>query len=133
MGGVGEVAWQHRRGGQRGSGSMLVVSMSIALMAVGLVMAWQGSWVASHARARSVADLVALSAARAQLAGAPACATAERSASDNHAELSECQVTTGWGEFIVDVTVEVSLTPQVAGGPRAVQADSRAGVLVDDQ
>lgn len=116
---------------ERGSGSILVVSVVTVLVLLGVVVAWQGSWLTSGARARSVADLVALGAARAQQDGQAACPVAEEVAADNRARLVECEVTTGWGEFIVDVVVEVDLVPQVAGGPRVVTADSRAGVVGD--
>lgn len=114
---------------QRGSGSMLTVCVVLGVFLVGLVMAWQGSWLASGGRARSVADLVALSAARAQQAGRPACEVADLAASRNSARLSACEVTTGWGEFVVDVTVEVDLVPQLPEGPRRATAESRAGVV----
>lgn len=110
---------------------MLVACVVIVLALVGLVMAWQGSWLASGARARSVADLVALAAARAQQTGRSACEVAAQTALQNSARLVECDVTTGWGEFIVDVTVEVSLVPQISGGPQATTAESRAGVVSD--
>lgn len=114
---------------QRGSGSMLTVCVVLGVFLVGLVMAWQGSWLASGGRARSVADLVALSAARAQQAGRPACEVADLAASRNSARLSACEVTTGWGEFVVDVTVEVELVPQLPEVPRHATAESRAGVV----
>ena len=38
-------------------------------------------------------------------------------------------MTTGWGEFVVDVTVEVDLVPQLPEGPRRATAESRAGVV----
>ena len=114
---------------QRGSGSMLTVCVVLGLFLVGLVMAWQGSWLASGGRARSVADLVALSAARAQQAGRPACEVADLAASRNSARLSACEVTPGWGEVVVDVTVEVELVPQLPEVPRHATAESRAGVV----
>lgn len=114
---------------QRGGGSVLTVCVVLVLCLVGLVMAWQGSLLASEARTRSVADLVALSAARAQQTGRPACEVAELAASQNRARLSACEVTTGWGEFVVDITVEVDLVPRLPQGPRQATAQSRAGVV----
>lgn len=110
---------------------MLTISVVLVLTFVGLVMAWQGSWLATGARARSVADLVAIAAARAQQTGQPACDFAEETAAQNSARLTGCEVITGWGEFIVDVTVEVQLPRPISGGPRATRADSRAGVVAD--
>lgn len=116
---------------QRGGGSALTLSVLIVLILVGLVAAWQVGWLSSGARARSVADLVALSAAQAQQDGRNGCEVAEQVASDNAAELDACEVTTGWGEFVIDVSVLVQLRPQVAGAPQHAKADSRAGVVAD--
>lgn len=110
---------------------MLVVSVLLVLLVVGAVLVWQAGWVAAGARARSVADLVALAAARAQQSGIPACQVAEVVAAENAALLAGCTVTTGWGEFVVDITIEMVLVPQVVGGPRTVSAESRAGVIHD--
>lgn len=120
-----------RQRDQRGSGSMLILCVVVVLALVGLVMAWQGSWLASGARARSVADLVAITAAQAQQQGRAACEVAEEVAARNAARLTECAVTTGWGEFVVDVTIEVRLVPVVGGGPEVTSAESRAGVVAE--
>lgn len=116
-------------GDQRGGGSVLTIAVVMVLAVVGMVGAWQAGWLSSGARARSVADLVALAAADAQQSGRPACEVAQQAATDNQAELESCEVTTGWGEFVVDVAVAVRLTPQVAGAPTTVRATARAGVV----
>lgn len=116
---------------QRGGGTGLTLAIAVVLLAVAVVGAWQVAWLACGARARSVADLVALAAAGSQQAGEPACAAAERAAVRNHAVLTSCEVLTGWGEFVVDVRVEVPVAPRVAGAPEVVGADSRAGVVSD--
>lgn len=108
---------------------MLVVCIVVVLALVGLVAAWVSSWLASGARARSIADAVAISSAQAQQSGRPACEVAEQAALANQAKVVTCAVTTGWGEFVVDVTVEVQLLPQVAGAPQQIRAESRAGVV----
>lgn len=110
---------------------MLVVCVVVVLVLIGWVTAWQGSWLASGARARAVADLVALAAAQAQQSAHPACEVAERTSAQNAARLVECEVTTGWGEFIVDITVEVGLVPRMTGAPRTARAAARAGVVSD--
>lgn len=114
---------------ERGSGSMLVVCVVMVLLVVGLLVGWQAAWLVSGARARSAADLVALSAARAQQTGRPACSVADETAEANAARLLGCEVTTGWGEFVVDVEVEVDLVPGFTQGPRTSRAESRAGVV----
>ncbi len=108
---------------------MLIVAVMIALMMVAAVGAWFSGWLASGGRARSAADLVAIAAAQAQRDGRQACPTAELAAAANDAVLTDCEVTTGWGEFVVDVTVEVQLRPQIAGAPQSAHAESRAGIV----
>lgn len=116
---------------QRGGGSMLTLSVMVALVLVGLVGVWQVGWLSSGARARSVADVVALAAAQAQQDGREACEVADQTATDNNAELENCEVTTGWGEFVVDVGIKMQLPPQIPGGPETTHAESRAGVVAD--
>lgn len=116
---------------QRGAGGGLIMAAAVVLVMVGLVAAWQVAWLASGARARSVSDLVALSAARAQQLAEPACTVAEDTARQNHARLLDCQVITGWGEFVVDVTVEVDVVPRISGAPQVARAASRAGVVAE--
>lgn len=114
---------------ERGSGSMLVVCVVMVLLVIGLLVSWQAAWLVSGARARSAADLVALAAARAQQTGRPACPVADETAEANAARLVSCEVITGWGEFVVDVAVEVDLVPRFTEGRQTSRAESRAGVV----
>ena len=110
---------------------MLILAVVIVLMLVAAVGAWFSGWLASGARARAVADVVAIAAAQAQRDGRPACPVAEQAAAANDAVLANCEVTTGWGEFIVDIAVDVEMRPQIAGAPQRAHAESRAGVVSD--
>lgn len=110
-------------------GSSLTLAVLIVLVAVAVVGSWQTGWLASGARARSTADLVALAAARAQQRGRPACPVAGQTAQSNAAELVSCRVLTGWGEFVVVVVVDVPALPRIAGAPQRARAESRAGVV----
>ena len=110
---------------------MLILAVVIVLMLVAAVGAWFSGWLASGARARAVADVVAIAAAQAKRDGRPACPVAEQAAAANDAVLANCEVTTGWGEFIVDIAVDVEMRPQIAGAPQSAHAESRAGVVSD--
>ena len=55
---------------------MLILAVVIVLMLVAAVGAWFSGWLASGARARAVADVVAIAAAQAQRDGRPACPVA---------------------------------------------------------
>lgn len=111
---------------------MLILAVVIVLFMVATVGAWFAGWLASGARARSAADVVAIAAAQAQHDGREACSVAEETAINNNAALTNCEVTTGWGEFVVDVSVSAEMRPQVPGGPESVEADSRAGIVSDE-
>ncbi|GAA2183139.1 hypothetical protein GCM10009785_25440 [Brooklawnia cerclae] len=110
---------------------MLTVAVVLVLVLVAGVGVWQVSWLGSGRRARAVADLVALSAAHAQQEGRDGCEVAGGTAEGNGARLEECEVTTGYGEFVVDVTVSVRVVPQVPGAPGAAVAGARAGIVAD--
>lgn len=72
-----------------------------------------------------------MAAAQAHKDGAQACVTAEKAASRNQVVLESCEVTTGWGEFVVDISVSVDMRPRLAGAPSTVYAQSRAGIVSD--
>ncbi|NDR53304.1 Rv3654c family TadE-like protein [Actinomyces sp. 565] len=111
-------------GRERGSGTVMVlgiiaVALCLALGAAGLIQAQ-----AAAGRARSAADLAALAGATALssvLAPADPCATAQRVAQANGAELGTCEID---GE---DVTVMVTVPTRVLGIPRRAGAAARAG------
>ncbi|SHE25482.1 Rv3654c family TadE-like protein [Actinomyces glycerinitolerans] len=112
------------RAPDRGSGTVMVlgiiaVALCLALGATGLIQAQ-----AAGGRARAAADLAALAGATALtsvVAPADPCATAQRVARANGAELAACTVD---GE---DVTVAVGVPTRILGVPRRADAAARAG------
>ncbi|EPH03238.1 helicase/secretion neighborhood TadE-like protein [Propionibacterium sp. oral taxon 192 str. F0372] len=116
---------------QRGAGSGLVIAIIMVLAMAGLVAAIHGGWLASGQRARSAADIVALAAAQAHADGADGCAQGGRAAEQNRARLVECELTSGYGEFVIDITVEVEVLPAIPDAPRTARASARAGIVSD--
>lgn len=113
----------------RGSGTVATVAVLMMLVVTAAVGVWMSGWIGCVHQARNVADLSAVAAAQAHQLGGDGCAVARATAELNRAQLSECGVTIGAGEFIVDVQVEVELRPQVRGGPTRVTEQARAGLV----
>lgn len=102
-------------------GVMMVVLM-LALMAICIA----GYLVAVH-RARTAADLAALSGAARFAAGEDACAAARKNASDNGARVVSCGQVGDVVDFVITVRVEVTVRTGVVGLPTRLQAVAYAG------
>ena len=112
---------------ERGSGSALGASMVVCIAVTAFWVALFNAWIGSSHAARSSADLAALGAAHAHVRGADACQEAARVAQDNGAEVSGCDLASGDGDFVVEVTVSVPLALRVPGAPERLQASAMAG------
>lgn len=93
--------------GERGSASMLVVTMTGVLLFATVALVLCAGLVRSHRVAQSAADLAALAGARALTAGADGCAEAASVATANGAALAGCDVQGA----VVLVTVTVPAPP----------------------
>jgi secretion/DNA translocation related TadE-like protein len=81
-------------GGDRGSGTVLVLAVSAVLLLIAMVLVGVGTVGVARHRAASAADLAALAAADRALSGqATACAAAGRVAHAAGAVLRECRLT----------------------------------------
>lgn len=115
---------RRRPAGERGSGTVLVLGVIGALLALAVGVAALIQAQAAAGRARLAADLAALGGATALnsiTAPADPCAVAGGVARANGAVLGSCAVT---GE---DVVVEVGVRVQVLGVDRTATAAARAG------
>lgn len=112
---------------QRGSGTVLmagVMSVVVALAAAATVVA---GYLASHHRARSAADLAALSGGAAYAQGKDPCEQARRTAHDNGARVTRCDQIGDQFDFVVTVRVAVQVRVRSPGLPRRVEAEAHAG------
>lgn len=114
---------------QRGAGSGLTVCIAIVVIMVAIVAAVHGSWLASGQHARSSADLSALAAGREHALGGDGCEKARITAKQQSARVTSCELTSGFGEFVIDVTVEVDLIPAIPGAPQTSTASAKAGII----
>lgn len=115
---------------ERGSGSVVVVALSVVVVAVAALTVVLTAWVGCVEKAGAVADLAALSGSHARVRGDDACGAAAENAAVNGGRIVECEVqTSASGEFIIQVMAEVALRPRIAGAPEAVTATATAGAV----
>ena len=117
----------HEQGGERGSGTLLMVGV-MAVVGVVATMAMVAAvyLVAGH-RAHGAADLAALSGAAAYAEGRSPCPTAARLARANGARLARCDRVGDDVDYVVSVTVEVEVGVRVPGLPRTLSGRAHAG------
>ena len=114
---------------ERGSGSMLMVGVMTVMVMLSLgAVCLAGYLVAVH-RARSAADLAALSGAVAYSSHGDGCAAARSNARRNHARVVSCEQLGDSVEFLLSVKVEVEVQVGVVGLPRTIQAAAHAGAV----
>lgn len=107
---------------ERGSASLLVVTVAGVLLLVALALSAVAGMVGAHRRAQSAADLAALAGAGEEARGGDGCAQARDLAGANGAALLSCRVDGG------DVWVEVRVRgPDWRGSGRDFVARARAG------
>lgn len=115
------------RSGERGAGTLLAGAVLVCVVVAGLIGVWTVGWVGSVHRARNAADLAALAAAHSHTIGQDACRSAERVARANRSRLEHCRLVDAGSSFVVEVRVQVRLTPAIAGAPDRVTQDATAG------
>lgn len=109
--------------GDRGSGTVLVLSAAAVLALVGSVLVALGAVAVARHRAASAADLAALAAADRALQGqAEACAAAGRAVARVSARLHACRLLGDVAEVVTGVT-----PPGVLAGFGEARAAARAG------
>jgi len=121
--GVGRV----RARDERGSGTVLVTAVVLALALVASAVV--ATYVAVVHHARAAADLVALSGAAARSRGESACRAAGVAASRNGVRLTTCREQGDSLDFVVTVTVEQRVTVPSPVLPDTVGASAHAGRL----
>lgn len=114
---------------ERGSGSLLAVAASLALIGFAAVAVWVIAWFGCLHRADQVADLASSAGAEAFAAGGDPCGVAARVADLNKARLTSCQSGGVPGNFVVKAEVAVPLHPRMPGAPEEVRSRAAAGVV----
>lgn len=125
-------ASRSRRGGfrsQRGSGTVLVAGVCLALTAVAVVILVIGGYLVAADRARGAADLVALSAASDRAGGGDGCRVAAGAARENGVLLVSCRISGDSLDFVIRVTVRQPVRAGLPLLPDGVPATSVAGRL----
>jgi secretion/DNA translocation related TadE-like protein len=106
---------------------MLMIGVCVVVMMFGYTaMIICGYAIAGH-RARSAADLAALSGATTAAQGGDPCASARRNARAHLARVSSCERIGDQIDYVVTVTATVSTVLHTPGLPREVSATAYAG------
>lgn len=113
--------------GERGSGSVLVLGVMTVVTALFVTALLVATYVVGAHRARSAADLAALSGAAAYEQGDDPCGQARRTARANGARLTGCDRVGDLVDFVVSVSVAVEVEVRVPGLPRSVPGRAHAG------
>ena len=112
---------------QRGSGTVLVAAVMSVVVALGAAATVVAGYLLAHHRARSAADLAALSGAAAYAQGKDACQEARRTARRNGATATRCAQVGDPVDFVVTVRVVVEVRIRSPGLPRRIEAEAQAG------
>jgi len=118
---------RHKSHDERGSGTVLMVTVMLIAAMVAFVCACLITWFGCIHKARAIADLAALAGADAYSLGGDACATASLTAERNNAVLTSCAIDSNGIDFIVRATVRVEAKPHVPYGPDHFSYTSQAG------
>ena len=114
---------------ERGSGTVLMAAvMGVVVTVSGAAMVIAG-YLVGHHRARSAADLAALSGAAAHVRGQDACGEARRIARQNGAKVIRCSWVGDDIDFVVTVRTSVATPSRLPGLPRTVEGEAHAGRL----
>ena len=116
-----------RSGGERGSATVLMAAVMGVVVTLGAAAMLVAGYLVGHHRARSAADLAALSGAAAYARGGDACDQAKRIARQNGAEATSCTLVGDEIDFVVTVRTAVPGRSRLPGLPRTVEAEAHAG------
>lgn len=112
---------------ERGVGTIVMIGVMAVMLALSLAgVCIAGYWLAAQ-RARTAADLAALSGATAYSAGGDPCAAARRNARHNDASVARCDQVGDALDFVVTVETEVRVRVHVPGLPQQISAVAYAG------
>ena len=117
------------RSRERGSGTVLMAAVMGVVVTVGGAAMVIAGYLVGHHRARSAADLAALSGAAAHVRGEDVCGEARRIARQNGAKVVRCSWVGDDIDFVVTVRTSVSTPSRLPGLPRTVEGEAHAGRL----
>lgn len=112
---------------ERGSGTLLVAGISLAMVTTALAATIVAAWFSTAHATQSAADLVALAGAGALTEGGDACRAAGEAALRNGTSIVECEAFGSGSHVVVEVSVEQPLRPRVPGFPESVVRTATAG------
>lgn len=113
-------------GAERGSGSVLMIGVMAVVMAVAWGAAVVAGYLVAGHRAKSIADLAAVSGASAFVDGLDGCGTALRMV-ERQGATARCRQVGDQIDFVITVTAAVQVPAAMPGLPTEVSAVGHAG------
>ena len=110
-----------------GSASILMTGIFAVVVALSSTALLIAGYALGYHRARTAADLSALSGAAAFQQGRDACAQARQTARRNGARVQQCDLVGDAIDFVVTVRVSVPTRTQIPQLPKDVSAEAHAG------
>jgi secretion/DNA translocation related TadE-like protein len=114
---------------ERGSGSMLMIAMLVVVLSLAWAAAVIAGYLVAAHRARSIADLAAISGAAAVRQGGEGCPAVRRIV-ERQGATARCSQVGDAIDFVVTVTVQVSVPTTFPGLPSKVSGTGHAGPTV---
>lgn len=114
-------------GAERGSGTLLVLSVVIFMLSLASVFSVFGRYIVAGHRAAAAADLAALAGAQAYGTGKDGCGTARSFALRNDQQLAGCSVVGDRVDFVLSVRISAAVPTRVPMLPRRITATAHAG------
>ena len=116
-----------RSDGERGSGTLLVLSVVIFMLSLASAFGVFGRYIVVGHRAAAAADLAALAGAQAYGTGKDGCAAARAQAARNDQQLGSCSVVGDRVDFVLSVEISAPVPTRVAVLPAKITATAHAG------
>jgi secretion/DNA translocation related TadE-like protein len=115
------------KGGERGSGTLLVLTVVIFMLSLASTVGVFGRYILAGHRAAAAADLAALAGAQAYGTGQDGCGVARELADRNDQQLTDCSVVGDRGDFVLSVKISAPVPTRVPVLPEQVTATADAG------
>lgn len=106
---------------------MLMIGIMVVVLTSSLVGVCVAGYLVAGHRARSAADLAALSGAGAMVRNEDGCSAARRNARSNDAQVVSCDHVGDAVDFVITVQAEVVVRVSIPGLPRRMVAVAHAG------
>ena len=116
-----------RSPGQRGSGTLLIMTVVMIMLVLTASFAVVGRYLVAGQRARAAADLAALAGAQTYGRGGDGCGAAGRYASRNGQRMADCSTVGDPDDFVLSVRIVAEVPVRASILPESITVEAHAG------